>query len=106
MRRYLVLVLTVGVLLLAFAAPVAAHNLVVDPNGQVETKELWVGGPVVPGIGQGLFPAFPSGLQPAGHREGLPHACNATRSNPSAVTFIAPPPLPFDPDHCQHGVQH
>ena len=105
MRRYLVLVLTVGVLLLAFAAPVAAHNLVVDPSGQAETKALWVGGPVVPGQGQGLF-GGPFGLQPAGHREGLPHACNATGSSPSAVTFIAPPPgIPGD-DSCQHGVQH
>lgn len=106
MKRSLVLLLTVGVLLLAFAAPVAAHNMEVDPNGEAETKLLWVGGHPVPGQGEGLFPHPPSGgFQPAGHREGLPQACNATRSNPSAVTFIAPPPVPGDTDPCQHGVQ-
>lgn len=106
MKRYLGLALTAVVLLLAWAGPVAAHNMVVDPSGQAETKVLWVGGLPVPGQGEGLFPHPPSGgFQPAGHREGLPQACNATRSNPSAVTFIAPPPLPGDTDPCQHGIQ-
>ena len=106
MKRSLVATLALLSLLLAMAAPAAAHNMVVDPPGQAEPVELWVGGPVVPGEGQGLFPHPPSGgFQPAGHREGLPHACNATNSNPSAVTFIAPPTLPFDTDSCSHGVQ-
>jgi hypothetical protein len=107
MKRYLVVPLTVAVILLALAAPVAAHNMVVDPSGQADTKELWVGGLPVPGQGEGLFPHPPSGgFQPAGHREGLPQACNVTRTNASAVTFIAPaPPLPGDTDPCQHGIQ-
>jgi hypothetical protein len=38
-----------------------------------------------------LFFHPPSGLnQPAGHREGLPNACEGTASSP-AVTITAPP---------------
>jgi hypothetical protein len=41
--------------------------------------------------GEGLFFHPPTGLnQPAGHREGLPHACMGTESSP-AVTILAPP---------------
>lgn len=104
MNRSLVATLAVLSLLLALAAPAAAHNMVVDPPGDTEPIHVWVGGHPVPGQGDGLF-WHPEGLQPAGHREGLPHACNATNSNPSVVTFIAPPTLPFDTDPCQHGVQ-
>lgn len=106
MKRYLVLLLTVGVLLLAFAAPVAAHNMEVDSNGQAETKQLWVGGFTLPEPAWSAPPVFGPFHLPPSHATGLPHACNATNDNPSAVTFIAPgPPGVPDSDPCQHGPQ-
>ena len=69
----------------------------------------WVAGPpgfALPGgaQGEGLHES-PVGLMPAAHSagpdddEGLVRACESTRANPSAVTFVAPP---FG--SCQHGV--
>ena len=96
-RSSLAVALGVVVLLLAFAAPAAAHNLVVDPPGDGTTKERWVGGLHVPAEGAGLFET-PFGNLPAGHNHGLQNACGATNNNPSAVTFLAPP---FG--SCRHG---
>ena len=105
MKRSVVLALGVTVLLLGLVAPVAAHNVVIDPNGEGETKQLWVGGFDVPGQGRALH-TTPIGTLPPSHFNGLPQACNATADNPSAVTFVAPPfGIPAD-DTCQHGVQH
>lgn len=105
MKRSLVLLVSVVALLLALSAPVAAHNVVIEPSGQGKTKELWVGGGPIPGKGAALVNS-PIGMLPPSHFQGLPHACNATGSNSSAVTFIAPahPMLP-DSDPCQHGNQ-
>jgi hypothetical protein len=44
----------------------------------------------VPDAGRGLFET-PVGTRPAGHLHGLPIACGATNSDPSALTFLAPP---------------
>ena len=96
-RSSLAVVIGVVVLLLAFAAPAAAHNMVVDPPGEGPTVQHWVGGLHVPADGEGLFHT-PFGNLPAGHLQGLPEACSATNNNPSAVTFLAPP---FG--SCQHG---
>lgn len=106
MKRSFVLLLSAVALLLALSAPVAAHNLTIDPNGEGETTELWVGGFTVPEPAQSAPPMFGPFHLPPSHLMGLPHACNATNANPSAVTFVAPaqPGLP-DSDLCQHGNQ-
>jgi hypothetical protein len=103
-------VLAVGALVLAFAAPATGHHLVVSPPGGGNGTEHWVGGP--PGMalpeaaqGQGLHETPFDVLFPAAHSagpnddKGLVSACEATRANPSAVTFLAPP---FG--SCMHGV--
>ena len=104
------LFVAIFVLLLAFAAPAAAHHLIVSPPGQDEPMEpRWVGGPpglVLPSAakGRGLHES-PFGAMPASHSagpdddKGLVQACESTRDNRSAVTFVAPP---FG--SCQHGV--
>ena len=109
MRRLAVL-LGAFCLLLALASPAAAHHLIVSPPGQDEPMEpRWVAGPpgiVLPGAaqGEGLHES-PFGAMPAAHSagpsddKGLVQACESTRANPSAVTFVAPP---FG--SCQHGV--
>ena len=93
MRRVLSVVaaaaIVVGVANLAWG-----HNMTVThpQTGQVITAQ-WVGGLPLPpeADGEGLFFHPPSGLnQPAGHREGLPNACEGTASSP-AVTITAPP---------------
>jgi hypothetical protein len=96
-------------LLLAFAAPAAAHHLAVNPPGEGNGTEHWVGGPPgrdLPGEaqGQGLH-ATPFGTMfPAAHSagpnddKGLVQACESTNSNPSVVVFAAPP---FG--SCHHG---
>jgi hypothetical protein len=99
------------VLLVAVVSPAAAHHLIVSPPGQDEPKAPhWVAGP--PGMalpsaaqGQGLHETPFGVLFPAAHSagpnddKGLVSACEATRANSSAVTFVAPP---FG--SCQHGV--
>lgn len=102
--KTLLSLVTVVAVLLALAAPAAAHDLVVAPGGGGSGTHHWVGGGPVPGNGQALVPS-PIGLLPPSHMNGLPQACYRTSDNPSAVTFIAPPTLPFDADPCQHGVQ-
>jgi hypothetical protein len=98
LRPVLSALLVVSVLLLAFAAPVLGHAVVVDAPGHSEPKAQWVGGPNVPGKGQGLMPN-PFGLQPPSHGKGLVNACHATLANPSAVVILAPPYF----TGCQHG---
>ena len=103
-KRSVVLLLGVTILLLGLVAPAAAHNVVIDPNGEGETKQLWVGGFDVPGQG-GALHTTPIGTLPPSHFNGLPQACEATGDN-AAVTFVAPPfGVPGD-DTSQHGVQH
>lgn len=75
--------------------PAAAHELVVEPSG----KTVWVGGFTVPEPAQSAPPIFGPFSLPPSHLMGLPHACEATRANPSAVTFVAPP---FGT--CHHGM--
>ena len=106
MNRIQLSIVVAVVLMLALAAPASAHNMEVNPPGQADGTEVWIGGFFVLGKGEGLFPGpFPNTVLPASHREGLPHACNATMSNPSAVTILAPPfGVPGD-DPCQHNVQ-
>jgi hypothetical protein len=98
LRPVLSALLLVTALLLAFAAPALGHALVVDPPGQAEPKIQWVGGPNVPGKGQGLMPN-PFGLQPPSHGKGLVSACYANMGNPSAVQIVAPPSW----TGCHHG---
>jgi hypothetical protein len=81
-------------LVVALAGVASAHNMTVTnpQTGEVVTQQ-WIGGLPLPpeADGEGLFPHPPSGLnQPAGHREGLPSACEGTASSP-AVTILAPP---------------
>jgi hypothetical protein len=110
LRRLYVLVAVVG-FVLALPTPAAAHHLIVDPPGGGKATDHWVGGP--PGMtlpddagGQGLH-ASPIGLMPAAHSagpnddKGLVQACESTRSNPSAVTFVPPGPPGFV--DCRHG---
>jgi hypothetical protein len=80
-------------LVIGVAAAASAHNLTVTnpQTGEVVTQQ-WISGSPLPAEadGQGLFPT-PFGVnQPAGHREGLPNACEGTASS-SAVTILAPP---------------
>jgi hypothetical protein len=98
LRPVLSALLLVATLLLAFAAPALGHALVVDPPGEAETKVQWVGGPNVPGKGQGLMPN-PFGLQPPSHEKGQVKACEANMANPSPVLLLAPPYF----TGCQHG---
>ncbi|MDP8904410.1 MAG: hypothetical protein M3N29_03705 [Chloroflexota bacterium] len=97
MKHCLILLLALCLLTLALAAPVTAHNLVVDPPGDGAGNSVWVGGGPVPGQGAALLDS-PMGKLPLSHARGLPNACAATRANPSAVTFLAPP---FG--SCHHG---
>jgi hypothetical protein len=90
------LVVTVG------ASPAAGHVLVVDPPGAADTKVGWVGGPALPGQGQGLIPGGPGGevmLTPA-HGGGLNQACASIRSQGNAAADIFGPP---GPGGCPHG---
>lgn len=107
MRRLRV-VLAVSLMGFVVAAPAAAHHLVVSPPGGGNGTEHWVGGPVpLPEAaqGQGLHEG-PGFLLPASHSagpnddKGLVSACEATRENPSAVTFLAPPFF----TGCHHGL--
>lgn len=92
MRTVLAFVTTVA-LVAAIAGSASAHNMTVThPQTGEVIHSQWIGGLPLPpqADGQGLFP-HPSGLnQPAGHREGLPNACEGTQSSP-AVTIVAPP---------------
>jgi hypothetical protein len=75
-------------------ASASAHNMTVThPNTGAVVNQQWIGGSPLPpqAQGQGLFdhPA-PGRNQPAGHREGLPEACEGTESSP-AVSILSPP---------------
>jgi hypothetical protein len=111
LRRFCVLVATVG-FVLVLPAPAAAHHLIVDPPGGGNATEHWVGGP--PGMtlpenagGQGLHES-PIGLMPAAHSagpnddKGLVQACTATRENGHAAVSFVPPGPPGFVD-CRHG---
>lgn len=91
-------VAVVGVL----AGSATAHNLTVThPQTGAVLNTQWISGLPLPpqADGQGLFPHPPTGLnQPAGHREGVPQACQSTQSSP-AVTILAPPFF----SGCVHG---
>ena|SRR5919107_1425293 len=109
LRRLYLLVAVAGAML-ALPAPAAAHHLIVDPPGGGTATDHWVGGPEagLPGSagGNGLHEA-PFGLLPAAHSagpnddKGLVQACESTRSNPSAVSFVPPGPPGFV--DCHHG---
>lgn len=94
-RRSLLLATALAALTaMAVSAPASAHELVVGPSGTSQ----WVGGFTVPEPAQDAPPMFGPFHLPPSHGTGLPHACMATRSNPSVVTFLAPP---FG--SCHHG---
>ena len=99
--RLLLGLATAAALLVAVTSSAWAHNMTVTPPGTGEVKTQWIGGPLLPAQaeGEGLFPSFPSGLQPAAHREGLPNACEGTESSP-AVSILAPPFF----TGCVHGL--
>lgn len=91
--------LSAAALMLALAAPAAAHNLTVTPPGTGEAKHGWVGALDLPGKGKGLIPGGPGGtwtLTPA-HAKGLNSACHALGGNP--VVDIRGPGGPG----CPHG---
>ena len=99
--------------MLALPAPAAAHHLFVDPAGNGNGTDHWVGGGPLPDSanGNGLHPGPPGSndVYPASHSagpnndKGLVQACKSTRSNPSRASFVPPGPGgPNDAD-CQHG---
>ena len=99
MRRAFAATLSTAALILAIAAPAAAHNLTVSPPGNSDVKHGWVGGLGLPGQGKGLIPGGPGGvwlISPA-HAKGLNTACYALEANPSAVDIRGPGP------NCPHG---
>lgn len=81
-------------LCVGLAGSAGAHNMTVThPQTGDTIHQQWIGGLPLPpqADGEGLFLHPPTGLnQPAGHREGLPNACQGTMSSP-AVTILAPP---------------
>jgi hypothetical protein len=91
-RRTVAVAVSLAALTLAFAAPVTAHVLTVEPKGNAEVKHVWVGGGPVHGQRQGLIPGGPGGLflQPPSHAKGLNTACHATEANPSVVDIRGP----------------
>ena len=102
--RAIRLSIAVSALMLAFSAPAAAHHLFVNPPGEADTVENFVGRGELPpqARGTGLFPHPPSGnFQPAAHGTGLVTAC--TKEQSPVVTFIAPPLVDPTPD-CFHGL--
>ena len=82
------------VLVIGLAAAASAHNMTVThPKTGEVIHQQWVSGLPLPpqADGKGLFFHPPTGLnQPAGHREGIPNACEGTQSSP-AVSITAPP---------------
>ena len=90
----LLLGLAAAAMLVAVSSPATAHNMTVThPNTGEVLNTQWIAGQPLPtqADGKGLFPHPPSGgTQSAGHREGLPNACEATAAN-SAVSILAPP---------------
>jgi hypothetical protein len=110
LRRLTVLVAVVG-FVLVLPNPAAAHHLIVDPPGEGNATEHWVGGPpslaLPESAGGGGLHESPLGLMPASHSagpdddKGLVQACESTRSNASVVTFLPPGPPGFV--DCMHG---
>lgn len=87
--------------LATMATPASAHILVVDPPGAGDPAGGWVGGPALPGQGQGLIPGGPGGdhLQSPAHAKGLNTACHVQRTNDSSAVDIFGPGGPG----CPHG---
>jgi hypothetical protein len=89
-------VLAAAVIVVAVVSSASGHNMsVTHPKTGEVIHSGWIGGPAagLPPAAQGQGLAFhpaPGQNQPAGHREGLPHACEGTQSSP-AVTITAPP---------------
>jgi hypothetical protein len=112
MRRTALTLAAAAALMLALAAPAAAHVLVVTPPNADEPvsthrggpfEEIkamgdvgWVGGGPLPGQGQGLISSPAGTLSPA-HAKGLNTACE---QNGSSVVAIFGPPSPAG---CPHG---
>jgi hypothetical protein len=102
MTKLATAVATIVAVLALLAGPAAAHERVVDPPGNAEPKVGWVGGPAIPGNGEGLIPGGPGGevlLTPA-HAKGLNQACEAVRAQGRAAADIYGPPTPGG---CPHG---
>ncbi|WP_277212397.1 hypothetical protein [Isoptericola croceus] len=90
--RKIIVAAAAAAALTVLGSPAAAHVITVDPPGQSDTKEGWVGGGALPGQGKGLVPGGPDGsfkLSPA-HAKGLNSACKSTEANPSAVDIRGP----------------
>jgi len=101
--RLMLSVIAATAVLVALTGSTSAHNLTVTHPGTGEVlNQQWISGLPLPpeADGKGLFPHPPTGLnQPAGHREGLPNACQGTASSPT-VTILAPPFF----TGCVHGL--
>jgi hypothetical protein len=100
MRASIRLVLVL-VMVLALVSPAFAHYRYMHGSGDVAG---WVGGPPLPGQGQGLIVGGPGGifmLSPA-HAKGLNTACYALEANPSVVNIRGPGPGGAT-SQCPHG---
>lgn len=102
MRRStrLILALTMALLVLALASPVAAHELTVtNPHSGEVVHVQWIGGFTVPEPAQDAPPMFGPFRLPPSHAHGLPMACMNTDGSPAAS--IAAPPFFTG---CEHGL--
>lgn len=102
MRRVIIASLVSVGVTLGVAIPASAHHIVVQPPSHEEpVVDGWVGGPALPGQGEGLIPGGPGGvyLQSPAHAKGLVTSCEAHRRNGNAVVDIAGPPF----GNCTHG---
>lgn len=99
-RSSLASLLAAALLILAFAAPAAAHEItVINPHtGEVILEGHWVGGLTVPEPAQDAPPMFGPFRLPPSHANGLPAACMSSDNSP-AITFAAPPFF----TGCHHG---
>lgn len=98
MHRSIISLVAALLVMLALAAPTAAHSVVVDPPGEREGPAVWVGGGPIPGQGGALLDS-PVGALPPSHARGLVSACETTIANPSVVAILAPPFF----SGCHHG---
>jgi hypothetical protein len=92
--RFVLSVVAAAALVVAVVGSASGHNMEVrQPQTGEVILQHWIGGLPLPPEAQGeglFFHPLPGQNQPAGHREGLPHACHGTQSSP-AVTITAPP---------------
>lgn len=101
-RRGTIIAATSAAALALSSAPATAHVVIIDPPGQ-DPKEGCVGGPALPGKGQGLIPGGPPNapiMQSPAHGKGLNTACETIRAHGNGVVDIFGPPTQAG---CAHG---